>query len=328
MKITHITTLLLALSVGVTSISCRARYGTVRKNGGQGAEDKGSETPPIIEPNKPSASPSPVKPASQLPTAGLEAYVNGNIVTSVVVGTNVVLRPTASTIDPDNADVTDCDNDGIVEAAYSIEGGSTPLVVKRNGSCTPLSTSMVFDSVGTIRIQLKVKSDEAEEATAELTLIVAHAVSGQDQLPNEGFRIEADPLLTDVNSPIKFKAFCVDNNNVRISWDFADGKSDSGLSPSHPFASAGQFVVKATCTRDESTFRASVSVSIRGSSNEPSTGSGSGTGAGSGSGKGSGSGSGTGTGSKSGSGTGTGTGSVVPKEDPGQSDPGQRPNQN
>ncbi len=253
----------LLLLMAVAQASCAAQYMTIRRASGATATDPGG-------PNSNDSQSAP-----SMPTAGLEVLLNDQSVTAVPAGAKFKVRPTLDTADANDIGKVECDNPGIIEASFQLQG-QEPQAVNRSAKtdCTDLVIESTYDKPGKYQLTLIVTSDEGKQAQASMTLSVFDD-SGDGLQHFPGFRIFAEPMIAKVDDDISFSALCDDNQGEVIRWNFGDGATAEGLTVKHAYTQAGSMVVQATCiTNDGVELGASVTVVIQpkpGSNPQPGT---------------------------------------------------------
>lgn len=182
------------------------------------------------------------------PTARVEVIDQGVSVTWTYVGNKVDIRPTLDTLDPDYLGKSNCENPGIIQAAFDSGNGKKPVIDRLD--CASLTVKEeTYSQPGDYLIQMQVKSQDNEIAWASMTLrVVAKGTTREDI--EGGFTIHAKPLLAGINQPIAFTGICELKGVLTISWDFADGSKADGAALQHPYAKAGQYRVTALCRND------------------------------------------------------------------------------
>ena len=186
-------------------------------------------------------------PGNLPPSAGIEVIYAGKSVTRIKVGTPVAVRPTVGTMDADDFGRSSCSNPGIVQADYDLGNDAKPSA-KRSQGCEDLGVPHTFTKVGTFRLDLIVLSNENEQATAAMTLIVYEGAEPEDG----GFRINAYPMIGTTTDDITFDGICDTTKGVkRITWNFGDAKTGEGARTLHRFETEGQFKVNARCETND-----------------------------------------------------------------------------
>jgi len=193
------------------------------------------------------------------PTAGLEVIYGGKSVTKIKVGTPVKVRPTADTMDADDYGRSSCANPGIVQADYDLGNDAKPTT-KRDQGCEDLGVPHTFTKIGTFRLTLIVLTNENEQATAAMTLIVHDGTEPDDG----GFRVNAHPMIGTVQNDITFDGICDTRKGVKkITWNFADASVGEGARVTHRYGAEGQYTVNAICeSNDGKSWEAQVTIVI------------------------------------------------------------------
>ena len=141
---------------------------TIPSSGPAGSNNGGSSGGGTTGVNTTGSTPS-TEPAPSLPggpVAGIEAWQDGKLVTSIVTGKSVVFKPTAWTRDT-SADQGCALNRGIVQASWTV--GSKPATdIQRfaGQECQAFDYSGMFTKSGTITVQLDVVDADGEQAQA------------------------------------------------------------------------------------------------------------------------------------------------------------------
>ncbi len=140
---------------------------------------------PTPTPNpSPTATPNPVPTPSTTPnanndsgpTADIEVLQNNVVVTKILVGIPVVIRPTATTKDSNN--VEGCRNPGILKANWRAGAKAIGSIVRLSLSdCKSLSVSGTFTKTGTFTLYLEVVTDELKSLTVQKPYEVIEANS-------------------------------------------------------------------------------------------------------------------------------------------------------
>ena len=182
--------------------------------------------------------------ASNLPpSAGIEVIYAGKSVTKIKVGTAVVVRPTKDTMDADDFGRSSCANPGIVQADYDLSNNAKPSA-KRSQGCEELGVPYTFTKVGVLKLNLVVLTNENEQATAAMTLIVYDGAEPSDG----GFRVNAHPMIGTTADDITFDGICDTKKGVKkITWNFGNSKTAEGARTTHRYTAEGQYVVNAKC---------------------------------------------------------------------------------
>lgn len=230
---------------------CAAKYQTIRKS--QGGENQGS-TPATGQ----DAVPAPLAPSAQV-----EVVVAGKIVVKVKAGTPFVIRPSESTMDPDNKDQKDCRNPGIIQASYAPGADQVKSAERAAGECTSLEVNHVFPQPGTYEIKMTVTSDEQETAVSKMTLEVV-ATDSPDSNDEGGFVVKADPLIAETEQNIVFTGDCTAAKE--ITWFFKDPDNKTpgkGAQVAKAYNTPGQYQVEAECLNDNGeTLKGEISVVV------------------------------------------------------------------
>jgi hypothetical protein len=218
---------------------CAAKYQTIRK--GQGGENQGSGA----------GNGEDAVPAKIAPSAQVEVVVDGKIVVKVKAGTPFVIRPSESTMDPDNRDEKDCRNPGIVQAVYTPGPDAAKTAARTGPECTSLEVSHTFPQPGVFEIAMTVTSDEQETATSKMTLEVVPADS-PDSATDGGFIVKADPLIAETGENIVFAGDCAAAKE--ITWNFKDPDNKTpgkGAQVAKAYNTPGQYQVEAECLNEQ-----------------------------------------------------------------------------
>lgn len=186
-------------------------------------------------------------PKSSAPTARVEVIDRGVSVTWVYVGTQVDIRPTADTLDPDYVGKDKCENPGLIAADYDL--GVVKPSVKREKCSTLAATNQVFATAGEFVIKMNVKSLDNEQSSASMTLRVIDKSVPRDQIEG-GFTIHAKPILVGINQPITFSGICELKGRLTISWNYADTAIGAGAVTQHSYAAIGSYLVTAECASE------------------------------------------------------------------------------
>lgn len=215
------------------STGCAAKYHTIRK--GQGGESQDSEAG---HPGEDATS------TNGNPSAQVEVVVGGSIVTKVKAGIEVIIRPSESTLDPDDKNKKDCRNPGIVKASY-LPGNEGEQVSERSSDeCASLEVTHTFKNPGQYEISMTVTSNENETAHSKMILEVVDSSAPDSELEG-GFIVSADPLIATVDQPITFTGDCTDAKS--IVWNFMDQTTGAGAKTTKAYNSPGQYEVVASC---------------------------------------------------------------------------------
>ena len=228
-KVTALATIALLLSLS----GCAAKYHTIRKS--QGGENESSKEGDDATPT------------GQAPSAQVEVVLDGKLVVKVKAGSTFVIRPTESTMDPDDRDNKDCRNPGITKATYK-PGQDGEKISSRSG-CEKLDIEHSFAVPGMYEISMTVTSNENESASSKMMLEVTPSDSPEDQTEG-GFVVTATPLISEVGEPITFKSDCT--GGVKITWDYRDQSTGEGTQTNKIYNTPGQYVVLASCDTDKS----------------------------------------------------------------------------
>src|SRR5262245_801330 len=130
-------------------------------------------------------------------------------------------------------------------------------------SATGAAASHAFAGAGTFTVSLTVSDGRGGSSAASTQVLIAasnHAPSAQISAPASATAGSSVPFSGDGSTD-------PDNDPLTYSWSFGDGRSATGVSPSHAFESAGTFMVTlvATDTRGASS-TATRSITIDGAS--------------------------------------------------------------
>ncbi len=207
-------------AAGTLVTSCKSRYGFTKsaKDGAEGSDQAipktTNQTPddPVTNslPTTPSASTGTtstggsttqntpaVEPAPSLPggpVAGIEAWQEGKLVTTIVTGKTVVFKPTAWTRDT-SAEQGCALNRGIIQASWTV--GSKPATdIQRfaGQECQAFDYSGVFTKPGAISVQLEVVAVDGEQAQATASFpVTGEAVTIPGQNPLDSTAPSSDP---------------------------------------------------------------------------------------------------------------------------------------
>jgi len=193
------------------------------------------------------------------PSAGIEVMYAGKSVTKIKVGTPVTVRPTPDTMDADDYGRSSCANPGIVQADYDLGNDAKP-VAKRTQGCEELGVPHTFAKTGIYKLGLVVLTNENEQATAAMSIIVYDGAEPDDG----GFRVNAHPMIGTTADDITFDGICDSKKGVKaISWKFGDTKTGAGARVTHRYPVEGQYKVDAVCeTTDGKTWEAQVTIVI------------------------------------------------------------------
>lgn len=222
--------LLVALAVlPLLASGCAARYRTIHKEApAENTEPSGSDATPETK--------------SPGPSANVEVIVGGSAVTQVKASDSFTIRPTATTVDPDNAVMANCPNPGILKADFTVSDGASLSSSRTAAQCDQLQVPYTIATPGKYTIKMTVTTDDGEKADASMTLIVtADTPTGPG-----GFVITATPIVTYTGDTVTFHGAC---ENGAIGWNYADGASGQGADTTHAYAGKGSYVVIAQCVR-------------------------------------------------------------------------------
>ncbi|TWW12786.1 hypothetical protein E3A20_00210 [Planctomyces bekefii] len=179
------------------------------------------------------------------PTARIEVMWDGASVTKVRVNREVLIHPSADTLDPDDIGKSQCANPGIVEASFDIASVAKPQK-QRHNTCDSLGVPYTFSAAGRYKLEMQVTSNEGETAKASMILEV---LDESAPLTNDGgFTIQAIPMLADVGANVDFYGFCQIKGAHTIAWDFGDKATGTGITTKHSYAAPGSYTVLAVCT--------------------------------------------------------------------------------
>jgi hypothetical protein len=229
-KITALATVAMLFSLS----GCAAKYHTIRKS--QGGENQNSKEGDDAQPK------------GQAPSAQVEVILDGKLVVKVKAGSKFVIRPSESTMDPDDKDIKDCRNPGITNAAYTPGQDGEKIASRSANGCETLEVEHTFDLPGMYEISMTVTSNENETASSKMILQVTPADS-TDDLTEGGFVVTANPLISEVGENIKFIGDCT--GGTKISWDYRDQTSGTGSETLKAYNTPGQYVVVAKCETDK-----------------------------------------------------------------------------
>jgi hypothetical protein len=207
--------MVLIAAAGTLVTSCKSRYGFT-KSVKEGAEIQNPASP-VISNGRPSSKPTPTSTTSNPtansagqnpstepapsnpggPVAGIEAWQDGKLVTTIVTGKTVVFRPTPWTRDT-SAD-QGCElNRGIVQASWTV--GSKPATdIQRfaGHECQVFDYSGIFTKPGTIQLQLDVVTVDGKHAQASANYPVTGDVVN---LPGQN-PVDSTPTQTGSKTP-------------------------------------------------------------------------------------------------------------------------------
>lgn len=245
----------------LAAVSCGPAGYEILRPGKDG--EKSGEPTPITEnsgdANKNNA------PTNLPPTAGIEVIetadgnATGKSVTKVRINTKTIVRPTADTMDADDYGRSSCANPGIVQADYELPENAKAQA-KRSQGCEDLGVPHTFTKAGTYLIKLVVLTNENEQATASMTLIVYEGNEPDDG----GFKIKAHPMIGTTADDITFDGICNTKKGVKqITWKFGDSTTGAGSRTTHRYQKEGQYQVQATCeTNDGKRWEAHITIVI------------------------------------------------------------------
>ncbi len=227
------------------------------KGGQQGAgSDAQSQS---SSPGSSSTRPDNSVPLSSLPDAAVEVEQKGVVSQSVLINQPVIIRPSSFTVDTVIGIDANCANKGIVRAVYTIDA-ETKTAERKSSECTSLGVPFTFTAEGSHKVAMQVFTPTGQSASASLVLnVVTEATSTSTMQPS--FTILATPLFSPTKETINFSSTCLLSEGS-VSWDFGDKQSGSGVSASHSYASAGQFLVNAICTSGSTALKASTTVVV------------------------------------------------------------------
>lgn len=233
---------------------CAAKYQTIRK--GQGGENQNSMNEPV--PAGDDATPTQLAPSAQV-----EVVVDSKVVMKVKAGSDFVIRPSTSTMDPDNRNQTNCPNPGIIKATYKPGPDGEKIASRAASDCSRLEVTHNFPKAGRYEISMIVISDEFETASSKMTLEVVPA-DAPDNDTDGGFIVTAEPLIAEIGQNIIFTGDCTAAKS--IVWDFKDtanSAAGNGAQVAKAYSKAGQYQVTAECLNEnEEVLKGEISVVV------------------------------------------------------------------
>jgi PKD repeat protein len=135
------------------------------------------------------------------------------------------------------------DTDGSI-ASYDWDFGDGST----GSGATPSHT---YDSAGSYTVELTVTDDDGATATAQQTVTVSETTP-DNQDPSASFTYSPSSPTTD--DSVSFDASASNDPDGSIAsydWDFGDGSTGSGATPSHTYSSSGTYTVELTVTDDD-----------------------------------------------------------------------------
>ncbi len=101
-----------------------------------------------------------------------------------------------------------------------------------------------FENAGKFEVLLKITSSSGLESK-DTVLVEINSLATADA---------GGPYFGTVGQEIKFdgsKSFDLDGNIIKYLWDFGDGKTAEGISPTHAYEKPGEYIVKLTVVDDK-----------------------------------------------------------------------------
>ncbi len=119
-----------------------------------------------------------------------------------------------------------------------------------------VSPSHTYGAAGTYSVSLTVTDDKGAKSAA-----VTHSVTvaAANQAPSAAFSSSVSNLVVAFDGSASADA---DGSVAGYAWDFGDGSSGSGVSPSHTYGAAGTYSVSLTVTDDKGAKSAAVTHSV------------------------------------------------------------------
>ena len=101
-----------------------------------------------------------------------------------------------------------------------------------------LLTNHSFGSTGQYTVEFRASNEGgADSASASVTVVTPPQ-------PASITSINANPNPVDANNQVRFSSNVSGDSPLSYSWDFGDGNTGSGSSPTHTYESAGQYTVE------------------------------------------------------------------------------------
>lgn len=107
-----------------------------------------------------------------------------------------------------------------------------------------LTAEHTFQEAGSYPVQFTA-TNEAGEASQSITVSVV-----EPPQPANIVSINADPNPVDEGEPVSFSANAQGDSPISYEWDFGDGMTGSGESPSHTYDEAGTYTVELTASNE------------------------------------------------------------------------------
>jgi PKD repeat protein len=101
-----------------------------------------------------------------------------------------------------------------------------------------LTTNHSYNSAGQYSVQFRASNEGgADSASARVTVVVPPQ-------PAQITSVNANPNPVDAGNRVNFSSNVQGDSPLSYSWNFGDGSSGSGSSPSHTYESAGEYTVE------------------------------------------------------------------------------------
>ena len=169
-------------------------------------------------------------------------YCNNTATQTIVIKVNNIAVPTASFSRAPWGDV--CPNNSIYFTNYTV-GTVTSLWNFGDGNTSTLANPVhSYNIAATYTVSLKVTNLCGKSNTMTNVVTVSNGI-----LPTAGFQIlpgGAPPALACPGDTVRFQNWSSDTTNC--SWDFGDGTTSTLVTPTHTYASIGDYSVLLTVT--------------------------------------------------------------------------------
>lgn len=141
----------------------------------------------------------------------------------------------------DGPDTLETGESGTFEASIN-EDADEPLTYTwqfGDGSTgSGLLVNHSYSSAGEYTVQFRASNEGgADSSTTEVTVV-------EPPQPAQITSINANPNPVDVDETVNFQSNVQGDSPISYEWDFGDGNSGSGSSPSHTYEEAGQYTVQ------------------------------------------------------------------------------------